>query len=180
MMMCMLSTIPRPVFEDRYIGVPDTTGKIWELDFDADNIANAVTGLTYHCMHPTMDDFPAAWECEKRALEIFGFVIIELVLGDYIFLPVGASEEVYPDVTSLVENIDSIKVDMGGIEVASITALLASIEVARREIDIAATQVDSAAIATTKTDAAAIATTKTDAAIVWGVVGMGLILFALY
>jgi hypothetical protein len=178
MMMCMLAITPQSVLGNRYIVVTDTTGKMWELDFDADTIKTAATGLTYHCMHYHDDDCPENWECWKRALEIFGFVIIELVLGDYIFLPVGFSNETELDTEELILS-----------SLASTHSLLRSkalaSKVERSEVDIAATNVELVESSSTNVDSATITTTKINStqiqyATVWGVVRVGLILFALF
>jgi hypothetical protein len=64
--------------------VPDTEGIDRLLDFSSWDSKKMVDGLEFICCHP-LDDNEEAWACEKQALALLGFVIIELLDRHLIF-----------------------------------------------------------------------------------------------
>jgi hypothetical protein len=63
----------------------DTTDKIWNVQFLPPHGVPTVAGLDFVSAHDPDDSCPEAWECEKRGLEVMGFVILEFANAHMIF-----------------------------------------------------------------------------------------------
>jgi hypothetical protein len=65
------------MIQRKLVMVADTQGKMWAMDFNATDAYSVVDGLKLLCQDAPMD-LPEAWQCEKAALVLLGFVVFEL------------------------------------------------------------------------------------------------------